>query len=208
MPSRITEVHDLAGDAAYGWCIAGHCSVCSSAARSVARDGGHRDSPGTPRNVAVPRHRRIYSFGESLGPETLVALLNDYFSSVEEQVTAHGGTVMQFQGTPFWRRSMHRLTTQSTRLVRSMQRWRSCGKHKSSIRCRSTSQCAHRVKYRHRISDSRFDGPGGLYAARRCRELVRSAGSNSTRNTKLGDCIALDLGTAGRLAMVSRLGLS
>ena len=100
MPSRITEVHDLAAAMQR---MAGALQgivrfVPAQLVRSLVTEG-----------TAIRRERRdatlLYldiagftALGKSLGPQTLVALLNDYFSSVEEQVTANAGTVMQFQG--------------------------------------------------------------------------------------------------------------
>ena len=97
VPSRITEVHDLAAAMQR---MAGALQgivrfVPAQLVRSLVTEG---TATRPERRDATLLYLDIAGFtalGESLGPETLVALLNDYFSSVEEQVRTrrHGHAV-------------------------------------------------------------------------------------------------------------------
>ena len=100
VPSRITEVRDLAAAMKR---MAGALQgivrfVPAQLVRSLVTEGTATRSERREATLLYLDIAGFTALGESLGPEALVALLNDYFSSVDAQITAHGGTVMQFQG--------------------------------------------------------------------------------------------------------------
>lgn len=72
--------------------------VPESVAESIIRDGGSLEPARTTATVLFSDIENFTSIAESIPPEQVFQMLNEYFPAVVEPIMAHGGVVNQFQG--------------------------------------------------------------------------------------------------------------